>query len=166
MTESTPDNSEREACVVKLEPISLTEMSDLVAESDNAFLAPMSDSSQTTTELLQWMKDEPGFSSLGYKADGIVISYIIGLGHKNDSTITIGPMYVSREYQRRGLGRRQVVDFIEIAKNDGYKNVYTKTWLGNKASRTIFESLGFVESGITPDDRVDGDSTIKYLLEL
>lgn len=75
-------------------------------------------------------------------------------------------MYVSAQYQGQGLGRRQVEDFSNLARQQGYGRVYTKTWLGNKAARRVFASLGFVEVGIKPEDRANGDSTVSYLLEL
>ncbi len=148
----------------KLEPVSLDEMKALIDESNKAFLAPVSNPSQTTKVLIESLSGVHDFTPFGYKLDGVLVSYIIGLGHKNNETISIGPMYVSRAHQGCGLGHRQVQDFISIAKKQGYKKLFTKTWLGNKGSRIIFESNGFVESGITPHDRVGGDSTITYLL--
>lgn len=166
MTENTPISAEKEPAPNVLEQLHLDEMKDILTESNTAFLLSKSEPLQTTESLIAWMQHEPRFIPLGYKRDGVVISYIIGLGQKNDTSIAIGPMYVSVNYQGQGLGRKQVEDFIEIAETQGIKEIHTKTWLGNNASRSIFESLGFVESGIVPEDRVDGDTTIKYRLEL
>lgn len=150
----------------KLEPIALEEMSDIIEESNNVFLAPASNPAQSTEELLEAMRQDPGFTLLGYKTDGVPISYIVALSYKDPLTVSIGPMYVSAQNRGNGLGRKQVQDFNDRARQQGYRRVYTKTWLNNNASRKVFESLGFVEAGIKSGDRANGDSTISYILEL
>jgi RimJ/RimL family protein N-acetyltransferase len=112
------------------------------------------------------MRQDPKFMPYGYKVDGKPISYIIALGYKDPSTLAIGPMYVATAYQGNGLGTKQVKDFNDIARQQGYSAVFTKTWLGNQASRRIFTSIGFEETGIKPGDRANGDATVKYLITL
>lgn len=149
-----------------LESLSIDEMHEIIKESNNVFLAPASDPTQTTDSLFNSLSKDPGFTALGYKVNGIPISYIIALTNKDPSTVSIGPMYVSTQRQGHGLGQKQVQDFADLARQQGFHAVYTKTWFNNVISRKVFTSLGFTEVGIKSGDRSDGDSTISYLLKL
>ncbi|MNJ00682.1 Acetyltransferase (GNAT) family protein [compost metagenome] len=75
-------------------------------------------------------------------------------------------MYVAESSRGNGLGKLQVVEFVELFAEQGYSSIYTKTWLGNIASRRSFESLGFIEMDRKDGDRADGDSTILYTLQI
>jgi RimJ/RimL family protein N-acetyltransferase len=160
---ASPEQLSNEA---HLEQLNLEEMAEIIAESSHSFLAPASDPEQTAEELLDAMRQDPKFLPYSYKVDGKPISYIIALSYKDPSTLAIGPMHVAAAYQGRGLGRKQVQDFNNLARQQGYEKVFTKTWLGNQASRKIFTALGFAETGIKPGDRANGDSTVKYLITI
>lgn len=59
-------------------------------------------------------------------------------------------------------------DFLTYAQRGGYRQVYTKTWSGNAASRRLFEdpTIGFERSEIVPHDRANGDDSLGYLRQL
>lgn len=145
-----------------LEKVTLHHLAHLIQESEGAFLPSASNPLQTTTQLFEKFKDLPGFQPYAYRINGQLVSYIVALGHKDPSTISIGPMYVAKDYRGQGLGVKQVKAFVEQARVDGYKKIYTKTWSTNISSRKIFESLGFEVVGIKQDDRANGDATIEY----
>lgn len=166
MTDTAAVSPEQLSDEFHLEQLTLEEMAEIIAESSHSFLAPADDPEQTAEELLDAMRQDPKFMPYGYRVDGKPISYIIALSYKDPAVLAIGPMYVSTTYQGRGLGRMQVQDFNAMAKQHGYSGVFTKTWLGNQASRKIFTTIGFEEIGIKPNDRANGDSTIKYHITL
>lgn len=150
---------------MELRKLRVYDIAALIEESKVAFLPSATNPTQTTIDLFEKLKDVPGFQPYGYVMGDKPISYIVALGHKNPSMISIGPMYVAKEYRGKGLGLKQVSDFIAQAKRDKYHSVYTKTWSKNAASRKIFETIGFEVYGIKQNDRANGDSTIEYTVQ-
>ena len=50
---------------------------------------------------------------------------------------------VSKEYQNRHIGRRCVLDMLELAKDKGIKKVKANIYSFNAQSQKMFESVGF-----------------------
>ena len=165
MIERNNFNPERQQNSQELATFEFEQLADIIRESDDAFLPPANDPGQTASTLFDKLQHVPGFQPYGFVVDNVPASYIVALGHKVPSTISIGPMYVATDYQGRGLGALQVNMFLDKAKDDGYQAVYTKTWSENLASQRIFESLGFEIIGVIPNDRANGDATIEYMVQ-
>lgn len=166
MNELHKTNSEKMYLSASLEAVDMNQLSNLIHESEGAFLPSASHPEQTTTQLFELFKDTPDFQPYGYTIAGQLVSYIVALGHKDPSVISIGPMYVTERHRGHGLGVKQVKDFITWAKTSGHTAVYTKTWSGNIPSQKVFRSLGFEIIGIKHGDRANGDSTIEYLRQI
>jgi RimJ/RimL family protein N-acetyltransferase len=130
--------------------------------TEYAFLPTKNNPGETATSLNETFKNNKKYSVLGYIIDNKAVSYVIALSGRTDNEIAIGPMYVTESLRGKGLGKRQIMEFIQLYTQEGYESIYTKTWLGNAASRRSFESVGFIETGREDSDRVDGDSTISY----
>ncbi|MDO8741628.1 MAG: GNAT family N-acetyltransferase [Candidatus Roizmanbacteria bacterium] len=96
--------------------------------------------------------ERPGFISL--------------LPHKTRGTISVGPMYVLKQYRSRGIGKLMVQQIIAWVRENKFEKVFTKTWGQNKGSRRILESLKFKQTKETLGERVNGDSTVAYELLL
>lgn len=167
MSEPLNPSPEREATPrEKLQELDVESISDLIAESPHAFLPSHDNPDQTTVELFQVLQNDPSFRVLGYVDHGKPVSYIVALSHKTPGTSSIGPMYVAYSHHGRGLGKRQVRDFIDDAKAHDYTSVFTKTWAENAGARHVFESLGFEIEKVKENDRANGDSTLSYRLHL
>lgn len=168
----TPAISETSlAAPEQLEPLSVAAISALIEEADQAqaFMPSATKPEQTMSGLLDKFQNDPRFQIFGYAVDGHAASFIVALSHGADAdTLSIGPMYVGADHRGQGLGRRQVVDFIDIARDQGYQQVYTKTWSGNAASRRIFEdpAIGFRHIETVSHDRANGDDSLGYLLDV
>ena len=50
---------------------------------------------------------------------------------------------VCREYQNRHIGRKCVLDMIELAKEKGMRQVKANIYAFNKQSQRMFQSIGF-----------------------
>ena len=94
------------------------------------------------------------------------IGFIVVLPHKEERTLSIGPMYIREQCQGMGLGKHLVEGLIRWAKAEGIEWLFTQTWGENTRSRRVFEGLGFQCVGEEPGTRVNGDSTVKYLLQI
>jgi len=150
----------------KLEKVTNEQFTPLLKESENAFLPAKNRPNQTASLLIDKFKNDKRYDVFGYIVDDKAASYIVALSGRQEGEIAIGPMYVAEAFRGSGLGKQQVIDFIHLFASQGYKSIYTKTWLGNAASRHIFESLGFIETNRENGDRVGGDSTISYTLHV
>lgn len=147
----------------------LAEVADVVREADRAgaFLPP---------------KDEPGFSAYAYLAQeqgeagfhlfaltdsaSRTVGFVTIRPTKRQATSYIGPAYVRDQYRGMGLGKLLFDRLIEWCKAHGVRSLYTNTWGANAATRRIFEGLGFCLVRESPDTRVNGDSTVYYLLDI
>ena len=94
------------------------------------------------------------------------IGFAVILPHKEEKVVSIGPLYVREQVQGRGLGRRLIEGLIEWAKTKEVRALFTQTWGGNTRARRLLEDLGFQFLREKPDTRVNGDSTVQYLLEI
>lgn len=52
-------------------------------------------------------------------------SKIVSEGHKEYKTISFGPVFVSPEFHRKGLGKELISHSIEVAKEMGYRAILT-----------------------------------------
>jgi L-amino acid N-acyltransferase YncA len=94
------------------------------------------------------------------------VGFIVTLPYKREGTLGVGPLYIREQYRGMGLGKRLVQELIRWARARGVKGLFAQTWGENVSSRRIFESLGFQFVGETPDTRINGDSTVQYLLQM
>ena len=131
-----------------------------------AFLPTRHDEIFDPKKLLQQFQNTKEFQLFSFvNENNEPVSYISILPYK-PCIISIGPMFVSEKARGQGLGKKQVEELIKWSKTENYSSIYTKTWSGNTASRKIFESLGFEKTEEIPNDRINGDASIKYLLNL
>lgn len=151
---------------MKFEKLNREQLAPLLVESEHAFLPAKNAPNETAISLIEKFRNNASFEAFGYVAEDNAASYIVALSGRKENEIAIGPMYVAKNSRGKGLGKRQVAEFIELFAKRGYESAYTKTWSNNTASRHCFESLGFSEIGRKYNDRIDGDTTISFALEL
>ena len=63
---------------------------------------------------------------------------------RNNSELAI---VICSEYQNRHIGRRCIADMLELAREEGMDSVRAEIYAFNEQSRTMFLSLGFVQTG-------------------
>jgi GNAT superfamily N-acetyltransferase len=150
----------------KLETLTDEQFAPLLRESEHAFLPTKNHPDETASSLIEKFKSDPHYEAFGYVIHDEAITYITALSGREKDEIAIGPMFVTETSRGKGLGKQQVADFIQLFTERGYVSIYTKTWLGNAASRHAFESLGFMEIDRKDGDRVGSDSTISYVFRI
>jgi len=80
--------------------------------------------------------------------------------------LSIGPLYVTPAARGKGLGHRLVEDCIGWARARGKTRVSVETWGKNSAARRTFEGAGLSLAAEELNTRIDGDSTVRYQLDL
>jgi GNAT superfamily N-acetyltransferase/NTP pyrophosphatase (non-canonical NTP hydrolase) len=94
-----------------------------------------------------------------------VVGFAVILPHDEEGTVSLGPLYVREPERGKGLGRYLVSTVIRWAGLHGARRLFTQTWGRNATARRLFEHLGFRLIHETPDARIDGDSTVDYMLD-
>ena len=149
----------------ELKKISFEEIIDLVKEADNGenFLLSISDKTFSVEKF--FIENNKKISLYGSFSDNQLIGFI-SIIDEQDYFVSIGPMYILKNYRGLGFGEKQVKEIISQLKQFNFKGIKTKTWGQNKTSRKIFEKLDFKLIEEKPNNRINGDSTVKYYLEL
>ena len=71
---------------------------------------------------------------------------------------------VARKFQRRGLGKLIISDLYNTAKRRGVEKIVAKMAAPQKASRKIFERLGFHVDSLLPEYIKDADGTLQSMV--
>jgi len=139
------------------------------AEKEKAFVNSVGEDEKTIYEVVESFKDSKNFELFEIisrkKTIGLISSFP-SPERLGEETISIGAMYILPEHKRQGFGSEALKLFLENAKSKGFKKAFTKTWSGNKASNKILKNSGFKEIARKEKERVNGDDTVEYLLEL
>jgi RimJ/RimL family protein N-acetyltransferase len=146
------------------EEISLEQVQNTVLEADmnEVFLPSKNEPNFKVNDLFMQFYNNNNFHIFTF-VDGIELTGFISiLPTKEKHEFSIGPMFIIQRYQGFGLGKKQVIKVIEWAKSNNVRKLYTKTWGHNHRSRSIFQSLGFAFVMEIPNQRINGDSTVKY----
>jgi len=149
----------------KLKKVNIKEILSLVKEADEekTFLPSISDGSFSIQKF--FTENNKQISLYGSYSNNNLVGFLSILSGA-DNIVSIGPMYISKNFRGFGLGEKQIKTIINVLKREKIKGIKTKTWGKNIGSRKIFENLGFRLIEEKPNTRINGDSTVKYYLEL
>ncbi len=149
----------------ELKKVEIKEIINLIKEADSGedFLPSVSDGTFSAEKFFN--ENNKKISLYGSFSDNQLVGFLSIIDEKDD-LISIGPMYISKKFRRLGFGKKQIKEIVNKLKQSNLKGIKTKTWGENKASRKIFENLNFKLVEEKPNSRINGDSTVKYYLEL
>lgn len=97
---------------------------------------------------------------------GRIVGYGTLLPESTPHALELGPLYITPAHRGHRLGRRLIAALITAAREHGARYLYTATWGENARVRYLFAALGFELVGEDLNARVDGDSTVRYRLDL
>lgn len=107
---------------------------------------------RTAAEQRSWITDRSGAHAVIVAVDG---DEIVGFGalspYRNRagySTSVEDSVYVHRDHQGRGIGRRILADLLEQAELHGFHAVFARIVDGHEASIHLHRSLGFEIVGV------------------
>ena len=145
------------------------EIIDIIHEADDSkeFLPSKADADFSVYKFFIESDQNIGIYLFALKDDhGLSLGFISLIPDKVALHAHIGPMYIRRQYRGLSLGKIQVQEIIEWCKNIGVKKLSSKTWGSNLRSRKIFEELGFTIYDERLGQRINGDSTVKYSIDI
>lgn len=138
----------------------------LEADENRAFLPEKDDPDFKVVNFLKGYINRDSFY-LYELTDGLsAVGFVSILPTKDENMLAIGPMYISKKHRGLGLGKRLVDEIINWAQSKKVHKLFTKTWGQNAQSRKIFESLGFICAEEKLNQRINGDSTVKYIYDI
>lgn len=152
-----------------LKEVTFSDLTDLIREANatEAFLPERGDGESFLYNFLREFEGDRDCHFFALLKDrSQEIGFIVTLPHQEEGTLSIGPLYIGEQYRGMGFGRRLVEELIRWAKAREIRRLFTRTWGGNIHSRRIFEGLLFQLVKEVPDTRINGDSTVQYLLQI
>ena len=84
-----------------------------------------------------------------------VVGFVMWGVDPADESFWIGGLVIDRRYQRHGYGRAVVAQLLERAAADGHRETALSYQPENIAARSLYASMGFVETG-----ELEGDETV------
>jgi RimJ/RimL family protein N-acetyltransferase len=152
---------------VSFEETPLEQIAEIVREVDRsrAFLHSKSEPGFSCYTFLDEFACDPDFHAFALRCENEIAGFVTLLPGASKDTQDIGPMYIRPAYQGQGLGGKQIQAAVRWAKARGIRHMHARTWGGNIRARRIFEKAGFVLEREVPNARVNGDSTVFYLLD-
>jgi GNAT superfamily N-acetyltransferase len=94
------------------------------------------------------------------------LGFTMTLPGQSDGVLVIGPTFITERCRGRGLGKYMLQRLIDRARDWHVSRLVFETWGRNAAARRLVESLGFRFAAEELNARVNGDSTVAYVLDL
>jgi len=89
---------------------------------------------------------------LAVRAEGVVVGFVMWGVDPADESFWIGGLYIDRRHQRRGHARAVVTQLLERAESAGHQEAALSYHPQNTAARSLYASIGFVETGEVEDE--------------
>lgn len=81
------------------------------------------------------------------EVEGVIAGYT-GMLYNNNGEAHLARLAVNPDFQGMGIGRRLLLDAIETARSEGYRDFALNTQRSNQRSQSLYHSAGLTESGI------------------
>ena len=151
-----------------LQETSLTAIANVIQEVDQtrAFVVSRDEPDFSAWTFFHEFEQKPGFHLFALMYRSQVAGFISILPNEDRDTLDIGPMYVRPQFRGLGLGHTQVKAVVEWAESRQIKHLTIRTWGENIRVKRIVKKLGFRLDKEIPNARIDGDSTVYYVLDI
>lgn len=144
------------------------DIEDVIKEAEiEGIFVPTKDSQSTVLETVRNFAQDPEFKVFKLvDEDGEVMGIASLFPNSHAGQISLGITYIKKQYRSKGYGTVIRENIIQAVRDLGYKKIFTKTWASNLAMIQSNKKLGFKKIGEVENDRVNGDATIKFELDL
>jgi diamine N-acetyltransferase len=103
----------------------------------------------------------PELNPCAIYAGDTMVGFLMYARDRDDDQYWVYRFMIDRRYQRRGFGRRAMLQLIEmISALPDAPEINIAYDLGNTAAAELYKSVGFIEGGIAPW----GERTAKYTI--
>jgi diamine N-acetyltransferase len=126
-----------------------------VQEPQQRFVAPVAN------YLAQCAYGESPWHPLAVRAGEEVVGFVMWGVDPADESFWIGGLIIDRRHQRRGYGRAVVAQLLERAASHGHREVALSYDARNTVARSLYASIGFVETGELEDDETVARKPLK-----
>ncbi len=89
---------------------------------------------------------------LGIETDGKIVGHVMWAFDEEDGSTWLGGLVVDAAYQGRGIGRATVEAFLDRFSENGKTHVALTISPDNEMARSLYRSLGFVETDEMGED--------------
>jgi diamine N-acetyltransferase len=104
---------------------------------------------------------ESPWRPLAVRVGGEVVGFVMWGIDSEDESLWIGGLVIDRRQQRRGYGRAVVAQLLERAAADGHRQAALSYDPQNTLARSLYASMGFVETGELADNETVARKRLK-----
>ena len=98
-----------------------------------------------------WVYKETAFPFAIY-ADEVPVGFVMLGYYKSRNQYTLWKFLIDKHYQNRGYGKEALRLAIKyLVETFGVSEIYTGVALGNAVAKKLYNSIGFVETGVIED---------------
>lgn len=99
-----------------------------------------------------WVYKETAFPFAIY-ADEVPVGFVMLGYYKSRNQYTLWKFLIDKYYQNRGYGKEALRLAIKyLVETFGVSEIYTGVALGNVVAKNLYNSIGFVETGVIEDN--------------
>lgn len=95
-----------------------------------------------------------------------LVGYSLLLFRRNSAKARLYSLAVDREQRGRGIGRLLIESSARLARTRGCTSLHLEVSQTNSSAVDLYESLGFVRTGLRPGYYEDGNDAFVYRLDL
>ena len=109
--------------------------------------------SSTAYSLAQaWVYKETAFPFAIY-ADNVLVGFIMLGYYESKKQYTLWKFLIDKHYQNKGYGRKALQLAVKyLIETFDVSEIYTGVALGNEIAKHLYNSVGFVETGVVEDN--------------
>ncbi|SDS99800.1 diamine N-acetyltransferase [Friedmanniella luteola] len=104
---------------------------------------------------------ESPWGPLAVRDGAEVVGFVMWGIDPEDESFWIGGLLIDRRHQRRGCGRSVVAQLLERAAAEGHREAGLSYDQQNTVARSLYASMGFVETGELADDEIVARKQLK-----
>lgn len=117
-------------------------------ETQQRFVAPVS------YYLALCAYGESPWRPMAVRSGDEIVGFVMWGIDPSDQSFWIGGLVIDRRHQRRGYGRAVVAQLLDRAAAHGHQQVALSYDPRNNPARSLYASLGFLETGEVADDEI------------
>jgi len=117
-----------------------------VDEQQQRFAVPVA------SYLAQCAEEDSPWHPLAARVHEEIVGFVLWGVDPADQSFWIGGLIIDRRHQRQGYGRAVVAELLARAASNGHREAALSYDTQNTVARSLYASMGFVETGELTDD--------------